>query len=306
MKPAKARFVAGAGAHSAGAIIEVDGGEEFVRTALDTVSFDLKVDRRIVRFSKERAGQEPHETDPVTAEDLRVLRAMGLDHSTGFEWAMKRDLTGTDLIVGRAVVRDESFNRHYSFSAFCSERVFRELSLVVHRSDVNRCAIFHIGEDKESGRKEEIGVEIRVDDPSFAALLTHVEEGCWRIILDVRLDSRKFFAVGTHFYNDGRMIKLLGHPKRQLENPEDLPEHFQNKYLQNNRFSLSFERDVGVPMQGSGDAADLRTPESPPGPSLAEAQQVAQLLRILSETRQSIRLGVIIIALAIVASQWLT
>ena len=238
MTSLKPKVIVDGGFHNNGAIVEGDQGIEYERTGFDTVFFELNLKEHRILFSKEEAYNEAEEVDELTAEDKELARLSGDNDDLKFDVRLKKYAIRREYLFGKAQIQDGSFGR-YSFSNFGSAIKFSELSLSIERSDADRLTIFGFKEiediDKQHG--EDFGIEMRLKDSCFDELHDKLTNGFTNINLIVRLSlASKFFATWSPI-DEGRVIKYLG-TASDLENPKDLPKHFNERNPRSLRFSL--------------------------------------------------------------------
>ena len=251
----KPKVIVNGGFYKNGAIVEGDQGTEYVRTGIDTVCVKLYFNKRSIIFSKEVAYDEAEEVDELTAEDIELARASGDDDDLKFDERLKKYAVKTEFLLGRAQIQNGSFGR-YSFSYFGSAKEFSELALSIERSDADRLTISGYEEVNDVGVQQEegFGIEMRLRDSSFDELHAKLRGGFTNIKLRVSLAlASKFFATWSPMYNEGRVIKYLGSVS-DLENPKDLPQHFNVRNPRSLRFWLYMSEPFNIGSETDADS----------------------------------------------------
>ena len=223
----KPQVIVNGGFRNSGAIVEGDQGIEYQRTGFDTVYFELYFNEHRILFSKEEAYDEAEEVDELTAEDIELARTTGNNDDLKFDVRLKKYAVRREFIFGKAQIQKGSFGR-YSFSNFGSAKEFSELSLSIERSDADRLTIFGFKEvnDSDVQHGEGFGIEMRLRDSCFDELHDKFRSGYTNVNLRVSLlQASKFFATWSPINDVGRVIKYLD-TAGDLENPKDLPKHF--------------------------------------------------------------------------------
>ena len=247
MTKLKPKVVIGGGFNRKGAIVEGSEEIEYERTSLDTVYFDLRIEGYCVLFSKEDAYGEADGVDEITKEDIKLARISGDEDDMQFDASLKKEVTREEFLYGKAKIQEnpsKKFSGGYSFSLFGSPNQFTEFSLRIDRRDIDRLTVFgHKGIDDIDVRSEEgFGVEIRLRESRFKELCEYLSKGFCDITLSVSfVGASKFYATWSFMNNEGRTIKYLDSVD-DLENPNDLPEHFTTRHPRSMQFSLWMNR----------------------------------------------------------------
>ena len=242
------KVVVNGGFNKRGSIVEGDLGIEYERTGFCTVFFHLDINRHDVEFKKEDAGDEDKEIDELTQSDRLLAQTSGNYDDLNFDHRLKRDAVRNEYLYGKAHVEKASVGI-FSFSMLGSAKEFTELSLQITRSKTDRLTIFGYRMlDEVLQRNEEgFGIEMQLGIARFDELRDKLRNKYTGIRLSVDLlGASRFFAEWSPHNDEGRVIKYLK-GSDDLDNPKDLPEHFN---LRNPR-SMKFSLYMSSPLIGS-------------------------------------------------------
>lgn len=241
MPAARPKFVEGAGFYKTGAIVEHEGGAEYIRCSMEKVQFDLCKFARSTIYTKDLAS-DGDEVDVRTEDDKAILRALGKNEGQITSDPLRKRLEVRRIISGEALVSSGKeaprFNGKFCFSAFGSTQSFQKLTFYIREDAQSSGSIYHWTPDPDFGGAEGFGIELTLDTETFQEVWGHVASDGSEMILNVSLGSPHFYAEWSPM-DEGRPIKYLGHNTRSLENYDDLPEYFQWAGPMKLRFNLS-------------------------------------------------------------------
>lgn len=241
MEDLKPKVIVNGGFNKNGAIVEGSQEIEYERTAFGRVHFDLYFEEHRVIFSKKSSDGKAEEADELTREDKELARiSVGKNYlELEPDLRLQKYAVRNESLFGKAQIRKASYGE-YSFSFFGSEKQFTELSLCIERSDVDRLIIFGFRDLEESSycNEEGFSIEMRLRPSLFDELKGKILKGYMSAVLSVSLSrGSRLFATWSPI-NEGGVIKYLA-TYSDLENPEDLPEHFREEIPYSMEFSLS-------------------------------------------------------------------